>query len=80
MSSHGRTQTPGQAKSRARKVACRMRKKRFYETEAQRRGIEVDQVPFVLYREVQQRIREQAAENQRKLQEASRQRRPAYWW
>ncbi len=75
MGSKMRVQTPGQAKSRARKLACRRQKQARYQEEARRRGIPVGQVPFVLFQEMQEGQRQRAAEVQRRLEEMSRRRR-----
>ena len=52
----------GQARSRARKLRCKQARKARYQQEATQRGIHVLQVPFALWREVQNEL---AAKKQR---------------
>lgn len=72
-----RTQTRGQAASRARKRANKLARKHRYRQVAQRRGIPEQAVPSVLFHEGQAAVKRRAAEE--KERSAGRnERRPPY--
>jgi hypothetical protein len=71
--------SPGQVRSRDRKLGCKEWKQRWYVAEAARRGIPVSQVPFVLYQEVRDIVARQEVES-RRLYEQEVSRRRSYGW